>query len=173
MFVAMLFSCENDVEEIKSLETEVSFPANSGKDVEVIYSENGRISLQLNAPVLDQYSGDEEYDEMPEGVHVRIFDKELNVTTELTANYAIKQTYQKKMEAKYDVVVTNEKGETLNTEHLVWDEVTGDITSEVFVKITTEDQIIMGEGLVSNQDFSDYRILKPSGIINIENDSIN
>jgi LPS export ABC transporter protein LptC len=172
MLIAMLFSCENDVAEVKSLDSDTLYPANSAKNVEVTYSEKGRISLQLNAPVLNQYSGEKEYDEMPEGVHVKIFDKQLNVTTELTSNYAIKYTYLNTMEAKYDVVVRNEKGETLNTEHLFWDETTGDITSDVFVKITTADQIIMGEGLISNQDFSDYRILKPSGIINIANDSI-
>lgn len=168
--LGMFFSCENSVAEIKELQIDTIYPNQSVKDVEIQYSELGRVVLQLNAPILNQYDGKEPYEEMPEGVHVRIFDSLMNVTSELTANYAIKMTHSEKMEAKYDVVVTNEKGEKLNTEHLVWDKTTGEITSDVFVKITTLDQVIMGDGLISNQDFSDYRILKPRGIINIDND---
>lgn len=74
------------------------------------------------------------------------------------------------MEAKDNVVVINDKGERLNTEHLVWDKKTGKITSDVFVEITTENEVIMGEGLVSNQSFTEYKILKTRGIINIDND---
>ena len=72
------------------------------------------------------------------------------------------------MEAKDGVVVINEKGEKLNTEHLVWDKKTEKITSDVFVKITTDSEVLMGEGLISNQDFTEYRILKPRGIINLD-----
>ena len=148
----------------------VKFPNSSVKDVEILYSTEGNVSFQLNAPVLDQYGGKEPFDEMPEGVHIQIFDTLLRVTTELTSNYAINLIHEGKMEAKEDVVVVNEKGETLNTEHLFWDKKTKKITSDVFVKITTATQVLMGEGLIANEDFSNYRILKPRGIINIEND---
>jgi LPS export ABC transporter protein LptC len=91
----------------------------------------------------------------------------------LTSNYAIDSTYANKMEAHEDVVVVNEKGERLNTEKLYWDRNTEQITSDVFVKITTEDQVIQGTGLISNQDFTEYRILNITGIINIDNDKSN
>ena len=168
--LGMFFSCENTVAEIEQLNIDSIYPSQSIKDVEIQYSEKGKVALQLNAPVLHQYEGKLPYEEMPEGVHVKIFDSLMNVTSELTANYAIKLTHSDRMEAKYDVVVINEKGEKLNTEHLVWDKESGEITSDVFVKITTLDQVIMGDGLISNQDFSDYRILKPRGVINIDND---
>ena len=91
----------------------------------------------------------------------------MNVSTRLTSNYAIDIAHDKKMEAKDDVVVVNDKGETLNTEHLIWDMQKEEIRSDVFVKITTPQQVLMGEGLISNQDFSDYKILKPRGVINL------
>ena len=40
--------------------------------------------------------------------------------------------------------------------------------SEKFVTIKTGNEVHSGEGMVSNQDFSDYEILKPSGIIEID-----
>ena len=140
------------------------------KEVEVMYSTSGNVVFQLNAPLLHQYGGKKNYNEMPEGVEVKIFDKEMNVTTKLTSNYAIDSTYANKMQARENVIVVNEHGEQLNTEELLWNKETEQITSDVFVKITTSDQIIMGTGLISNQNFTEYRILQPSGIINIEND---
>ncbi len=128
------------------------------------------MAFQLNAPILDQYGGAEPYNEMPEGVHVQLFDSLMNVKTELSSNYAIDLSHQDVMEAKYDVVVINAKGEQLNTEHLIWNKAEQKISSDAFVKITTENQVLLGDGLISNEDFSDYKILKPRGVINIDND---
>ena len=72
------------------------------------------------------------------------------------------------MEAKRNVVVVNEKGEKLNTEHLIWEEEGDRITSDAFVKITTADEILMGEGLESNQSFTKYRIKKIKGTIRLK-----
>jgi hypothetical protein len=74
------------------------------------------------------------------------------------------------MEAKKDVVVVNEKGEKLMTEYLVWDEKTGKIFSNEFVKIITADEIIMGNGFESNQDFSRYKIFDIKGTIKLKKD---
>jgi LPS export ABC transporter protein LptC len=168
LLLGVFFACENSSEEIVPQETEEKHADQIGKDVEILYSTNGRISFQLNAPVMEQYLGDSPYTEMPEGVHIKTFDSLMNVSSELTANYAIDIKHENRMEAKDDVVVINEKGEKLNTEHLVWDKKTEKITSDVFVKITTDSEVLMGEGLISNQDFSKYRILKPRGIINLD-----
>ena len=62
----------------------------------------------------------------------------------------------------------SDKGEKLNTEHLFWDEKKEMIYSDVFVKITTKDEIIMGEGLESNQDFSRYKFKKIKGTISVK-----
>ena len=70
--------------------------------------------------------------------------------------------------AKNDVVVVNQKGEQLNTEKLLWDENTGKIYSDEFVKITTPDEIIMGKGFEANQDFSKYKIFKVTGNITVK-----
>ena len=168
--IGVFAACENDVKEVEKYSSKVNYPDQAVKDAEILYSTYAKVIFKLNAPVLHQYSGEKAYNEMPEGVHVQVFDSLQNVTTDLTANYAIQLESEDRMEAKDDVVVINEKGEKLNTEHLVWDQKTQQITSDVFVKITTASQVLMGDGLIANQDFTDYRILKPRGIINIDND---
>ena len=75
------------------------------------------------------------------------------------------------MEAKDDVVVVNDKGEVLNTEHLIWLKDSAKIYTEEFVKFTTEDEIIMGDGMEANQDFTKWKIYNITGIINIKEES--
>ncbi len=161
-------SCENDVEEVNEINNIELFPDQELKDVDVLYSSSGKVKFRMKAPIVEQYGGEESYNEMPKGVEVEIYDSAMHVSSRLTSNYAIDRTYEKKMEAKDDVVVVNDKGERLNTEHLIWDMTTEKIRSDVFVKITTPQQVLMGEGLISNQDFTDYKILKPRGVINLE-----
>jgi hypothetical protein len=64
------------------------------------------------------------------------------------------------------------KGEVLNTEELRWDQDSGKIYTDQFVRITTPDQIITGTGLVSDQSFSDWEILNVSGTLNVPHDKI-
>ena len=62
----------------------------------------------------------------------------------------------------------NELGEKLNTEHLIWLQEEERIYSEVFVKITTEDEIIMGDGFESNESFTNFKITHITGTILVE-----
>ncbi|NOZ46611.1 MAG: LPS export ABC transporter periplasmic protein LptC, partial [Chlorobi bacterium] len=68
-------------------------------------------------------------------------------------------------EAKYDVVAVGKDGNILNTELLYWYEDKEKIYTDNFVKVTEGESILYGNGLVSNQDFTDYKILHPTGEI--------
>ncbi len=161
-------ACENDPEEVDKLADETIYPDQSLKEVDILYTTKGQLEFRLQAPVLHQYSGEKAYSEMPDGIIIEVYDSAMQVTSRLSSNYAIDLTHAGQMEAREDVVVINSKGEKLNTEELIWDQKTKKITSDKFVKITTEDQVLMGEGLIANEDFTEYRILDPRGTINID-----
>jgi len=76
------------------------------------------------------------------------------------------------MEAKNNVIVTNIKGEILNTEHLIWDQNKKIIYSDVFVKITTPTQILFGKGLESDERFENWKIKNPTGNIFINKEEL-
>ena len=167
----ILCSCENDVNEIDSLSNKEKQAISKGKNVEFIYSEKSDVKIKITAPLMEEYGEDDKYFEMNNGIKVLFYDSLLNVTSTLTSNYAIHRVTQKIMEAKDDVVVVNDKGEVLNTEHLIWLEDSSKIYTNEFVKITTEDEIIMGEGMEANQDFTKWKIHKIKGTINIKEES--
>ncbi len=172
----ILYSCENDIKEVESLAKLTKTPTNKAKNVELIYSEKANVKVKIITPLSEEYNEkDNHYIEMTQGIKVLFYDSALNVASTLTSNYAIQQVSKKIMEAKDDVVVVNDKGEKLNTEHLIWNEDSSKIYSDVFVKITTKEEIIMGEGMEANQDFTKWKIHKIKGTITIkeETDSLN
>lgn len=172
----ILYSCENDIKEVESLAKLTKTPTNKAKNVELIYSEKANVKVKIITPLSEEYNEkDNHYIEMTQGIKVLFYDSALNVASTLTSNYAIQQVSKKIMEAKDDVVVVNDKGEKLNTEHLIWNEDSSKIYSDVFVKITTKEEIIMGEGMEANQDFTKWKIHKIKGTITIkeEADSLN
>ena len=173
IFIGMLFACVNDINEVNELTSKNILPLETAQNVEVIYSDSGQAKMQLNAPRLDRYSGDKSYVEFFEGVKVVFFDSLMHVQSQLTANYAVHREAENIMEAKKDVVVINEKGEKLNTEHLIWNKATELIYTEEFVKITTAEEVIMGEGMEADQHFTKYKIKKIKGTISINNDDEN
>lgn len=160
--------CTNDLEEVKEITEEETFPVEVADSVQIVYSDSALLKVILNANHLERFVGDNPFIEMTEGVHVRFFNNLGNVESELSSNYAISYENTDIMEAKENVVVVNKKGETLNTEHLIWEEKSERIHTEEFVKITTEDEVIFGHGFESNQDFTKYRIKKIKGTINLK-----
>ena len=62
------------------------------------------------------------------------------------------------------------RNEKINTELMYWDMKKELVYSDKYVRITTEDEILTGDGFESNQDFSEWKILKPAGVISIKDE---
>lgn len=140
-------------------------PIQEVKDIEIIYSDSAMVQTKINAPVLNRYESDNPYIEFTKGLKAEFYDDHMVVKSHLTADYGIRYEKLQSMEAKKNVVVINEKGDQLNTEHLIWDEKTAKLYSDDFVKITTADEVLYGNGFVSNQDFTKWKIYKLKGTI--------
>jgi len=173
LLIRILYGCENDVAKINQLTNQKIYPIKNAKDVSLIYSENANVKVNVTAPLMEEYNSGRHYIEMKEGIKVQFFDSLLQVISTLTANYAIHQVDNKIMIAKNDVVIINNKGEKLNTEKLIWNQDSAKIFTDEFVKITTNDEIIMGQGLEANQDFTKWKINNIKGTIMLnEKDTI-
>jgi LPS export ABC transporter protein LptC len=164
-----LVSCENDIDKVNLLKVE-HLPLVSQTDAVLNYSDSAVIRMRLNAKLLERYEGEDPYLEMKKGMNIYLFDIDGDTTTQMKANYAIKYDKKKTMVAKGNVVVVNAQGEQLDTEELTWDEANQKIFTKAFVKITTNDKIIMGEGMEANQFFTKYKINKIKGIIKVKQD---
>lgn len=168
IITAILYSCENDLETVKIITSKDNTPFETSKNVELYHSQNGIVELLLKTPLLERYLGERPYIEMTKGIEIYFYDSLMNVSSQLTASYAINFENDKITEARNNVIVINEKKEQLNTEHLIWDERKSIIYSNVFVKITTPDEVLFGEGFESDERFEKWQIKKPKGSFNIK-----
>lgn len=166
-----LASCENDIKKIKLVTEQNKLPAESAKNIEIIYSDSASVKAKIMAPRLNHFITADPYVEMPEGINGVFYNSKMQETNRLTANYAIKYESRKTTEARGNVIAINEKGDQLNTEKLIWDELKQKIYSDQFVKITTKDEIIYGKGFESDQNFTHYKIFNIKGIINVNKDA--
>ncbi len=160
--------CENDKNEIAKVTALDKTPLESIRNLETIYSDSGIIKVKVTAPLLYKYTTPKTITELPKGLHIEFYDDNMNVVSQLTAKYAIHYEMEQKWEARKDVVVINKKNEQLNTERLVWDEKTQRISSDKFVKITTPEEIIYGDGFEADQNFTSYKIFKVKGHITVK-----
>ena len=167
VFVLIFAACQNNLHDVDLLKPN-NLPVVSQQDAVLNYSDSAVIRMCLRAKLLERYEGDNPYLEMKKGVNILLFNEDADTTTKMTANYAIKYDKTKTMFAKGNVVVINAEGERLDTEELTWDETNQKIFSKVFVKITTKDKIIIGEGMEANQFFTKYKINKIKGVINVK-----
>ena len=159
------FACnENaDVKEIKPYEG----PLMETSDAETLYSDSAVVRVRLQAKKqLNFESGDMEF---PEGIFIEFYDVNGKISSTLKANKGFYNKKENLYTATGDVVVNSfEKDEKLNTEELHWKQDKEEIFTDKFVRIETAEEILLGEGLTAAQDFSSYKILKPTGELSIE-----
>lgn len=139
-----------------------------GKKVEISYSDRGVVRIKAIAPTATRFVKDRPYFEFSDGIKILFYDEQHNVESTLTAKYATAYENSHSMTARDSVVVINNKGEILNTDELIWDEEKKIIYSNSFVKITTPDEIIYGNGMTANENFTGYVIKNITGTIKVK-----
>ena len=131
--------------------------------METHYTEKGETKVILKAnKQLELQNGNREF---PKGVFVEFYENK-EVQSTLVANFGrfYKETGHYMVSG--NVIIKNLKeGKKLVTEELFWYPNNEKIKVEPDkqVIITTKDDILYGSGLEAKQDFSTYKILKPSG----------
>ena len=160
-----LVSCEE--EKIVIIEPPYSGPLATVKDVKTLFSDSASVRIKLSAPL--QYELMNLNREFPDGFELLFLKKDGTIETRLTGDYGIFYKDKGLYKAKGNVVIKNmESQEQLDSEELYWNPETEMIYTDKFVRIRTKDEILMGNGLEATQDFSKYKILKPTGIFSIK-----
>ena len=166
----ILWSCQTDRNEVLALGKKTIVPSQTGKDITMLYSDSTILKIKLQAPQMQIFDKGvkEKMTVLPKGVFIIFYNEKGKQESTLKADYGVRYEASKRMEVKYNVEVVSAKGEKLNTEQLVWDEQTKKIKSDKFVKITRASEIIMGNGLIANQDLTQYEIKEITGTIRLE-----
>lgn len=173
--LAMLFSCENDISKVRDLTGAEYLPAVHATDIVTIYSDSAIVRLKITAPELLEFVETDDHApiiEFPKGLKAVFYNKSQQIESTLEAEYAVYDKKEKIFTARNNVIVKNfvEKQE-LYAEYLLWNENDSTISSDKFVKIVTKDGVTYGEnGFISDQNFTEFRILNSRGTLEVEDD---
>jgi LPS export ABC transporter protein LptC len=167
--LAMFFSCKTDLKKIEDITKTIDRPVESAEDIKIVYSTRANLQMIMQAPVMDRFEGEKPYMELPKGFLMVFYDSLMNETSRISANYAIQYAEDELIDARNDVVVENiENNERLNTEQLIWDQKNELIYTEKFVKITTEEEVLYGDGFESDDRFTSWIIKRPRGTFSVD-----
>lgn len=165
----LLSSCKNDIKEIDALVGKGAGQEDKAEEVTILYSDNGNMKMRLFAKEFVKNDlAKPPYTDMRKGLRVEFYDDSARVESTLTARYARYYEQQGNILIRDSIVVVNKKGEQLNTEELVWNQSAKKLYTEKFVKIITATQVMYGDGLEANEDFTWYKILNPKGIVAVK-----
>lgn len=158
---------ENEVEVKKKVV--YKGPLLEAANVTMLVSDSAKLQIKLTAPVQQRFeNGDEVY---PKGIKVTFYSKDGAVANTLSGKYGRLDKVKNLYLVRGDVRVSNEeKKQKMNSEELYYDKQKATIYTDTLtaVRVETPTEILTGKGLTANQDFSRYKILKPSGIFTVE-----
>jgi LPS export ABC transporter protein LptC len=172
--LVLLSACSRTEEEKARLKQfEESGPMREAFNVRFLFSEQAILQAELTAPHAVETTEDEQ--------DVRLFDRGLNLLfytpegerkSELIADNGKFRNQFKEAEVWGNVVMVNEKGDKMETEKLFWDKVEDRLYTPEFVKIRTESEIIFGDSMIANTDFTEYRIFNIRGAISLKDEEM-
>ncbi|MCS6917733.1 MAG: LPS export ABC transporter periplasmic protein LptC [Chitinophagales bacterium] len=167
--MALHVCCVNDPGTIRRITSREDPSREEGTGVTLIYSKEGHIQAHLEAPLMVRLTREKEaITELPSGLVLRFFDPSMQEESRLTAHYGVVYENSDEMIARNNVVATNKNGDKLETEELIWNQKTRRIYSDKFVRITTADEIMFGDGFESNEDLTNYTIRKIRGTVRLK-----
>ncbi|MDE3255372.1 MAG: LPS export ABC transporter periplasmic protein LptC [Bacteroidota bacterium] len=168
----LCLSCTNSKERIKHIKDYESLQEDRASDVTILYSEKALVKANLFASeFVRNENARPPFTELRKKVRVFFYDDQKKIKSTLYAKYARMYEHNKNVIIRDSIVVINQKGEQLKTEELVWNEQLRKFFTNKPVQIKTATQMIYGNGLEANEDFSYYQITQIKGIVNLTNNS--
>ncbi|MEO6851676.1 MAG: LPS export ABC transporter periplasmic protein LptC [Mucilaginibacter sp.] len=166
---ALIAGCENDLKDIQKISaSEVSKPIERYTAVDVIYSDSAKVKAHMTSPLMLQYTGKEKYTEMPKGVKVIFYNKDLKESSSLVADYGMRLDSEKTIKLRKNVVATNINGDVFSSDELIWDENAKQIHSDKLVHVKMADgSITDGTSFTSDEDFNKWKLDNGRGKINV------
>lgn len=143
-------------------------PALDAQGVSTLISDSGITRYRITAAkwmIFDK--ADTPYWEFPEGIYLEKFNEDLVSDATVEADYAYYNEPAQRWTLRGNVKAVNIEGEMFETPLLYWNQKEESVYSDSAIVITKATSIIRGVGFRSNQEMTNYTILRPTGVFPI------
>ncbi len=171
VFLSSLFFLFSSCEEPKETKEAKRYkgPIETINDVKLLYSEAAKLKVKLTTPKQLRYENDDR--KYPKQVNIEFYAPTGETLTTIRSDSGRYNKAKNLYTVMGNVVVVNkQKQEKLLTPELNWNPVTKKVFTESRVTVISQltGEKLFGLGLDANQDFTNYRIRKPTGVFNVE-----
>lgn len=142
-------------------------PDQESWDSKIIISNDGVISAIIRAGYIAVFN-DKKMTFLENGVHVDFYNEDEEITSVLTSDRGEVDDQTQDLSGYGNVVIVGDDGTILETEEIHWTNATERIHTDIFVKITSPEEIIQGYGLESDAALSNYTIYRVTGQTRVE-----
>ncbi len=165
VFVVTLFACEGNYKNIQKLNLKDEAPVAIGKNINLKYTDSGKVITNLIAPRLLDYSNfNFPYQEFPEGIILHFWNEKKEKTT-ITADYAIRYDATNMVDLRKNVVLVRSDSLILKAEQLYWDQKNQWVFTDLPYQIIFNDGSYNdGERFDSSEDFTTFLSRKNQGV---------
>lgn len=130
--------------------------------VETLISDSGRTRYKIVADVWEIYDkAKDPFWFFPEGFYLERYDENFNIEATVIADTAWRYTEKSLWRIKGNVEVKNMQGHEFKSDELFWDQNAAKVYSDKYIEIKRGELELKGDGFESNQQMTDYRIMKP------------
>ena len=162
-------ACKNDPNLVNALYSRPGNQADHMKDVTFIYSKEGKIKMRVSArDFVRNEAAKPPYIDMNNHLVAEFYDDSGLVNNVLTADSCRYYEAQGNVLVWDSVHIVSRSGQELNTDELIWNQSIQKFFTEKPVRITTPTQILLGEGMEANSDFTWYQITHPKGTVQVK-----
>ncbi|MCH7785337.1 MAG: LPS export ABC transporter periplasmic protein LptC [Bacteroidetes bacterium] len=165
VFVVTFFACEGNYKNIQKLNLKDEAPVAIGKNINLKYTDSGKLITNLIAPRLLDYSNfNFPYQEFPEGIILHFWNEKKEKTT-ITADYAIRYDATNMVDLRKNVVLVRSDSLILKAEQLYWDQKNQWVFTDLPYQIIFNDGSYNdGERFDSSEDFTTFLSRKNQGV---------
>lgn len=169
LFFVFTTSCEEDLTEINA-KKKTNFASRVIHNANIIQRDSGFVKIRFKAKLMEEYELiDTPYIEVRKGLYLEFYDrKKPKIPGKLWADYAKFIAKKDFYEAKGNVKVINNEGQTFVMQSVYWDRKNRRMYTQDTVFISDRDGSIFvaANGMTAKDDFSEYVFYNNSGDFN-------
>lgn len=161
--MGILVSCANDLDKIQQVTQFENIPDEVSTNLHMVSTDSGAVTIELRGTIVESYKLPSPRTVIKDGLEITFYNSETNeVEAVLTAYYGEREAENDRMFVRDSVVLKNiAKEQQLETEELYWRN--DSVFSNKAVVVKTADAILWGKGIVADQAFEKFTIIKPTG----------
>ena len=161
----LLFSCNDNLERGGKSVSDFIDNEITGSPIYIEISDHGNLSMKIQSDTLYKYNNGNTT--LFGGVYADLFDSKGIKSSEMHSNSAVIYNNSDSVRANGDIVIESVNGyKLLTSEITLYNDLKLVHSSKDVIFTSDRMDTLYGEGFWSNYDMSNYKILRPKGIIN-------